>query len=91
MDSFPSQQTVPSVALERLFFGLWITFSIISVTAFGVIAIRHPAALESAVGGGGTVLISCSLFGCVGFMLRRRRLKRLATRQRFLQALSNLP
>jgi hypothetical protein len=91
MDLYPSARSVPSTIAERLFLGIWGATSLGSIIVFGLMMLRHPEDAQLILGSAGFALIWCGSFGIAGFLLRRRRLKRLAARERFTASLAELP
>ncbi|MGV1681998.1 hypothetical protein [Sphingopyxis sp. NJF-3] len=91
MDPYPSARSVPSTTAERLLLGIWGATSLGSIIVFALMMLRHPEDARLMLGSAGFALIWCGLFGVAGFLLRRRRLKRLAAREKFIASLANLP
>ena len=90
MNQFPSSQSVPSANPERLFFALWIIFSVLTALADIIAIVRHPEMTLQILPQTALGLAVCLPFGAVSILLRRRRLKRQAARDAFLQAMSRL-
>lgn len=91
MDLYPSARSVPSPIAERILLGIWLTASLCTIIVFGLMILRHPDNAVPILGSAGFALIWCALFGLAGFLLRRKRLKRLAARQKFVASLAELP
>nr|WP_254911521.1 hypothetical protein [Sphingomonas sp. CDS-1] len=90
MHRYPSSQSVPSNIYERVFFGLWITMSVLMILAYGIEVKRHPDQAQNIFFYMGIGLLWCVPFGATGLLLRRRRLKKLAERETFLSSFSRL-
>ena len=90
MRRYPSDQSVPSIIHERVFFGLWIAMSALMIIAYGTELERHADQANSILFSMGIGLLWCVPFGVVGLLLRRRRLKKLAERQTLLSSLAKL-
>ncbi|WP_411338790.1 hypothetical protein V6U71_12585 [Sphingopyxis sp. J-6] len=91
MDLYPSAQSVPSPAAERFLLGIWVAASLGAVIVFGLMILRHPENALPILGSAGFALLWCASFGLAGFLLRRRRLRRIAARQKFIASLAELP
>ncbi|ALC13433.1 hypothetical protein [Sphingopyxis sp. 113P3] len=91
MDPDPSARSVPSATAERLLFAIWGAASLGSIIIFGLMMLRHPDATRLILDFADFALIWCGLFGVAGFLLRRRRLKRVAAREKFIDSLANPP
>ncbi len=91
MDFDPSARGVPSAAAERLLFAIWGAASLGSIIILGLMMLRRPDDTRLILGSAGFALIWCGLFGVAGFLLRRRRLKRLAAREKLIDSLAILP
>jgi cytochrome bd-type quinol oxidase subunit 2 len=67
-----------------VFFVLWIVMSALAILADGIEIKDHPDRADEVFSHMAVALLLCVPFGAVGFILRRRRLKKQAERQAFL-------
>ncbi|SKB71012.1 hypothetical protein [Sphingopyxis flava] len=90
MDRYPSARSLSSNIAERLLLGIWGATSLGSVIIFAQIIVRHAEDARAILSSAGLALICCSLFAVAAFGLRRRRLKCLAARDKFIASLARL-
>ena len=70
MNQFPSSQSVPSANPERLFFALWIIFSVLTALADIIAIVRHPEMTLQILPQTALGLAVCLPFGAVAILLR---------------------
>lgn len=89
MRNYPSSQSIPSAAPERICLALWIISSVSVMIADWSWFQTDPSQKEAILSHLGQGLLFCALPAPIGILLRRRRLKRIAERNALIASLAN--
>lgn len=87
MSGYPTFETIPPAIYERVAFAVGMSLSLLVIGAYGWQAIVHELPTQKVLL---TIVLGLLLgapFSILGFLLRKRRLRRIAVRNTFLAGL----
>ena len=84
MSRYPGADSVPLAVHDRGLLTLWLALSLSTIGLYSWHAIAHALPIAPTLAMIGIAQLFCCPLGIAGFLLRRRRLKRIAEREAFL-------